>query len=274
VFNAPSPSTSAQFEYRVFPFDEGLSVFMCDITARLRDAEEIRKLNETLEQRVLDRTAQLEGFCYSIAHDMRMHIRGVSVNAALIAEDLDAGANTDDHIKRLRLATQQMARLVEDLLAFARNSAQTVTKSDIDLSGEATEIVDRLKADAEYAKDVTFTIQPGLRVHADPQLAGVVLFNLLDNAAKYKRGGVQAKVELGFMKRADSEVFFVKDNGIGFDSQYAERIFKPFERLHSELSIVGSGIGLANVKRIVERHGGDIWAESKLGKGSIFYFKF
>ena|GEM_PF-3901537 len=275
VFGAESPSTGRHFEYRVFPFDEGVSVFMHDITARLRAAEEIRALNETLEQRVLDRTAQLEGFCYSIAHDMRMHIRGVSVNASLLAEDIDTnGGNSQEYVKRLRQATKQMARLVEDLLTFARNSAQTVTKSQVDLSAQASEIVDRLKADADYAKDAQFKIWPGLLDTADPQLAGVVLFNLLDNACKYHRKNVRPAVEFGHTNGGGKEVFFVKDNGIGFEAQYADRIFKPFERLHSDRAIVGSGIGLANVKRIIERHGGRIWAESVLGRGSTFYFTF
>jgi signal transduction histidine kinase len=275
VFTALSPSALRSFEYRVFPSDEGVSVFFHDNTDRLRVEAEIRLLNESLEQRVLDRTAQLDGFCHSIAHDMRMHIRGVSTNAAMLVEDIEHGQiNLRPRLERLNQSTQQMANLVNGLLAFARNTAKTVEKASVDLSAEAALIVDRLRTDEEYARDVIFNINPNLDAKADRQLASVVLHNLLDNACKYRKSGVDATVEVGELESHGERVFFVRDNGIGFDEAYAERIFKPFERLHGDLSVPGSGIGLANAKRILQRHGGAIWAESQPGAGSTFYFTF
>jgi light-regulated signal transduction histidine kinase (bacteriophytochrome) len=275
VFSLVSPTAKRSFEYRVFPTDEGISVFFHDITERIRAEQEIKQLNESLERRVLDRTAQLDGFCHSIAHDMRMHIRGVSTNAAMLVEAVQQGhSDLGPRIERLNQSTKQMAGLVNRLLAYARDTAKSVVKGEFDLSSEAALIVDRLRTDEEYARDAQFVITPALVLNADRQLAGVVLHNLLDNACKYRRPGVSPIVELGELEVHGQNVYFVRDNGLGFDQAYAETIFKPFQRLHSESAIPGSGIGLANAKRILERHGGKIWAESRPGEGSTFYFSF
>jgi signal transduction histidine kinase len=164
-----------------------------------------------------------------------------------------------------------MAELVDDLLAFARTSSQRLAKSEIDISTLAQEEIERIQLEENYAQEVEFVVAPGLIARADAQLARVVLHNLVDNACKYGTPDRGLRVELG---TDGPSVFFVRDNGRGFDLKYAELIFKPFERLHSDSSIPGSGLGLANVRRIVTRHGGSIWAESEPGTGSTFYFTF
>ena len=271
IFTAISPTTKRYLEYRVFPSEEGVSIFLHDISERVAAEDEIRRLNATLEQRVLDRTAQLEGFCYSIAHDMRTHIRGVSASASLLAEDLkEVDLDIANRLSILKQSAQHMASLVDGLLAFARNSGKEIAKSDVNLSEEAEKIVRKLQGEEGYARDVRFEIEPDLHTKADPQLAGVVLQNLLDNAAKYKRSNGDAIVHVG----RENGAFYVRDNGRGFDQRYALKVFKPFERLHSDLAVSGSGIGLASVQRILQRHGGRAWAESKENEGSTFYFTF
>lgn len=275
VFSLMSPDGAHHLEYRTYPTREGLIVLVHDITDRVRSEEEIRRLNATLEQRVLDRTSQLEGFCHSIAHDMRMHIRGVSTNTALLAEDLAVAPDgVLNRLDRLKKSAASMARLVEDLLAFARNTAKDVIRGSVDLTAKAWQVIEGLKADSGAAADVEFTIEPGLTTHADPQLTDVVLQNLFDNACKYRRRDGHGHVELGQTLVDGKPAFFVRDNGIGFDPRYSDQIFKPFQRLHSDSSIPGSGIGLATVERILVRHGGRIWAESRPETGTVFYFTF
>lgn len=275
VFSLMSPDGAHHLEYRTYPTREGLIVLVHDITDRVRSEEEIRRLNATLEQRVLDRTSQLEGFCHSIAHDMRMHIRGVSTNTALLAEDLAVAPDgVLNRLDRLKKSAASMARLVEDLLAFARNTAKDVIRGSVDLTAKAWQVIEGLKADSGAAADVEFTIEPGLTTHADPQLTDVVLQNLFDNACKYRRRDGHGHVELGQTLVDGKPAFFVRDNGIGFDPRYSDQIFKPFQRLHSDSSIPGSGIGLATVERILVRHGGRIWAESRPQTGTVFYFTF
>jgi signal transduction histidine kinase len=232
--------------------------------------EEIRELNAQLEKRVVERTAQLEkakndmeGFCYSVSHDLRQPLRGICGAAAMLmqdyAEQLSDEARKD--LKTISAASNRMSKLIDDLLSFSRLGRGEMHVAEVDLSALAEMILSN-------QREVRYQIQPGLRANGDPLMLQVALENLLDNAFKFSTGIPDALIEFG----REGDAFFVRDNGVGFEQQYVEKIFLPFERLHREDEFPGTGIGLANVKRIVERHGGRIWAQGELGYGATFYF--
>jgi PAS domain S-box-containing protein len=239
-----------------------------DITAQRESEEKLKRLTEELEAKVLQRTADLEGFVYSVAHDMRQHIRGVSINASLVAEEIKDSMSGDlQHvISRLQHSSKQMAEMVDDILALARIGQAELKKSEQELSVVAEQVTKDV-LQRHYCNSATSVkIEPGLKVNADPVMLRILLDNLIDNACKYSSRQSSPVVEIG---RQDG-AFFVRDNGFVFDLAYAELAFKPFERLQT--SYEGTGIGLANVKRIVERHGGEVWAVSSPGEGTTFYF--
>lgn len=259
----------------------GASKIARDVTAQrlaaeaLRDSkEELRRLNEELEIRVAERTGELlqivdrlNGFTYSIAHDLRQSIRGVVINAQMLSahhsEHLDEEGL--EELKSLSESGKRLANLVDDLLSYARTSDQVVRKEWVDFSAMAADV--SREAEKKH-KDCHIDIQEHVTAEADPNLLRLVLENLIDNACKYRSGDEPAEVTIGRQNGA----FYIRDRGIGFESEYSTRIFEPFERLHPVGRYEGSGIGLANVRRVLEKHGGRIWAESEPGKGSTFYF--
>lgn len=242
------------------------------LQAALRDRRrqyEVRDVLADLERRVEQRTSQLlakitelEGFSYSVSHDMRTPLRSIVSNAAIVLEEEGERVSPEGRagLERLQTSALKMARLIDDLLQFARLGTAEPRREPCDVTELSLQIADEVGADVEAA--------PGLAVKGDPRLLGIVLHNLIENACKYRPKERPSHIEVGEQDGA----IFVRDDGIGFDMKYAPKLFVPFERLHRDGDYAGTGIGLANVKRIVERHGGRVWAESEPGKGSTFFF--
>jgi PAS domain S-box-containing protein len=247
-----------------------------------KDAEDaIRAMNLELEGRVNDRTVELEtanrelmAFSYSVSHDLRAPLRAIDGYSSLLVEEfadqLDAEAQT--YIENIRVATQRMGDLIMDLLKFSRLARIELKRRKVDMSALAEEVFDGLQEE-QPERQVSWHIEEDMSVHADKSLLQVVLENLLGNAWKFTSKVEHPHIEFGEKNEDQCQVFYVKDNGAGFDMKYADRIFEPFERLHAPYEFEGTGIGLATVKRILQRHGGEIWAEAAPNAGATFYFR-
>jgi light-regulated signal transduction histidine kinase (bacteriophytochrome) len=253
--------------------------FAAKISSLAEAETELRKANETLEARVVERTAQLnatnkelEAFSYSVSHDLRAPLRSIEGFAEALQSETDATPQERTHyVTRIRAGVKKMGSVIDDLLLLSRITRSQVERADIDITLLAREIIDDLKA-ADPGKKVDIKIESGLVQHGDRELAILLLRNLLANAWKYTSLQAQPKIEVGQMNEAGARAMFVRDNGVGFNMRYYDRIFMPFERLHSDEEFDGTGVGLAIAKRVADRHGGRIWAESTVGVGTTFYF--
>jgi signal transduction histidine kinase len=235
-------------------------------------------LYRDLEQRVEARTAELaaahrelEAFSYSVSHDLRAPLRAIDGFAQATLEDCgDAlGADGRDHLGRVRAATRRMSALIDDLLSLARVSRVAIDRARVSLSELAAHVAADL-ADTDPARAVTWNIHPGVVVDADRGLLRVLLENLLGNAWKFTARRADAVIEVGSAEQNGQRVYFVRDNGAGFDMKYAAKLFAPFQRLHDSAEFPGTGVGLATVQRVVRRHGGTIRAEGEVGAGATF----
>ncbi len=251
-----------------------------EVTVRRRAEEGLRTLNEELEQRVADRTAdleasnsELEAFSYSVSHDLRAPLRSLSGFSLALSEDYSGKLDQqgEDYLRRISTASERMGRLIDDLLTLSRLSRSLIAAELVDLSAIAGSITKQLR-DEQPQRRVEFVIAQGLVVHGDRRLLGVLLKNLIDNAWKYTGQHSKARIEFGTTVADGERAYFVADDGAGFDMAYYDKLFGPFQRLHSQAEFEGTGIGLATVKRIVHRHGGTLWAEGKVEEGATFYF--
>ncbi len=275
------------FAIEVRPRDEELLAVINSVAGQLarliergRAADKLSQLNAELESRVARRTAELEAankelssFSYTIAHDMRAPVRAINGFSELVlrasADKLDAVSL--GYLRRVVAGSHHMSELIDDLLNLARLSRQELARRDFNLSDLGSGVAATLAA-ATPAHSVALAIKPNLVANGDPGLMRAVLDNLLGNAWKFTAKTPAPRVELGSVQRDGSRVYYVRDNGAGFDMQYAHKLFGPFQRLHHTSEFEGTGIGLATVKRIIERHGGRVWAESAVNAGTTVYF--
>jgi len=216
---------------------------------------------------------ELESFAYSISHDLRAPLRGIDGFTYFLSTEYGAklDAQGKAYLDRARAAAQRMGALIDDILELSRISRHNMRRSKVSLSELAHEVLGEL-AHTAPARKVEIRVEEGCLAFGDPQLLRLMMQNLLENAWKYTGHEAAPKIEFGRETTEDGDVFFVRDNGVGFDMAYADRLFSPFQRLHKPEEFEGSGIGLATVARIVHSHGGDVWAESALGKGTTMRF--
>jgi PAS domain S-box-containing protein len=251
-----------------------------DVTERMRAVEQIQHMNEELEKRVLERTAaleaankELEAFSYSVSHDLRAPLRAIEGYTRILTEDHAPSLN--DEGKRfcdvIRNQSQRMSRLIDDLLLFSRLSRTGMRRAPINMEALAHAVFQELTTQ-EYRARINLRIASLPQVSGDETLLRQVLANLISNAIKFSSKQNRPTIEIGFNEMDAETIYSIHDNGAGFDMQYANKLFGVFQRLHSESEFEGTGVGLAIVQQIINRHGGRVWAEGEVGKGATFYF--
>jgi light-regulated signal transduction histidine kinase (bacteriophytochrome) len=251
-----------------------------DLTARRQAEEALQEAHRTLEQRVIERTSQLESankeleaFSYSVSHDLRAPLRAINGFAGIISEDFgpQLPAEAKKYLERIRKGGEKMGCLIDDLLAFSQLNRQSMNRRTVDMV-RLVKVVLKEQNPQGSSRQVEIKVGNLPVCHGDAALLKQVWMNLLSNAIKYSRGRTQAMVEIGCKREMDQNVYFVRDNGAGFDMTYAHKLFGVFQRLHHSDEFEGTGVGLAIVQRIVFRHGGHVWAEAEVDRGATFYF--
>ncbi len=260
-------------EIQAFPIPDGtkrhIGVLFHDITDRKKAEDDLKHYARDLEAAY----KELESFSYSVSHDLRAPLRKLDGFSEILLQEYADGLDETarDYLNRIGSASQSMSQLIDDMLKLARISRADLHTDRVDLSHLVAEVAADLKA-AEPNRRAEFSVEPGVRAVGDRHLIRILLHNLLDNSWKYASSRPETRIEFGTTREDGLMVCFVRDNGIGFNMKYADRLFQPFHRLHATRKYSGSGIGLAIAWRVVQRHGGRIWAEAEEGKGSTFYF--
>jgi light-regulated signal transduction histidine kinase (bacteriophytochrome) len=251
-----------------------------ELAERKRAEDQVKELNQDLERRVAERTAQLgvankdlEAFSYSVSHDLQAPLRHIDGFARILIEDhsLELTPDTQQHLNYIREGTQKMGRMIGDLLNLARLDRRSMAFETTSLSSLVDGVVYELKAET-VEREIEWRVGSLSTVQCDPGLLRQVFANLLSNAVKYTRPRERAVIEIGESTIEGQTVFFVRDNGAGFDPRYADKLFRAFQRLHTDQEFEGTGIGLATVERIIRKHGGRVWAEAETDKGATFHF--
>jgi light-regulated signal transduction histidine kinase (bacteriophytochrome) len=256
---------------------ELLEELRAEVLERQQAEERVQTLNQGLRQAIIELKAvnqELETFSYSVSHDLRAPLRSIDGFSQALIEDYKDQLNVtgQDYLKRIRLATQRMGHLIDDLLMLSRVTRSDIHLESVNLSHLATCICRDLQQ-LDSDRQGRFLIQPEVFALGDAHLLQVVLENLLNNAWKFTSKHPQATIEFGaIVQENEIPAYFVRDDGVGFDMAYANKLFGPFQRLHGMHEFPGNGIGLATVQRIVHRHGGRVWAEAAVEKGATFYF--
>jgi signal transduction histidine kinase len=250
------------------------------MAALIEAQNEAQRSTAEAERQVTERTRQLEAanreleaFAYAVSHDLRAPLRSMSGFSQILQENAPPGLDDKSrhYLRRIHDASQRMSSLIEDLLNLSRIGRSELTARPVSLSQVATEAAAAIR-ERYPTREVLLEIAPDMDVNADPRLLRIALENLLSNAWKYTARAAPARVSVGVQPGDGAPVYFVRDNGVGFDMTYADKLFVPFQRLHPESEFPGSGIGLVTVQRILARHGGRIWAQAKPDQGATFYF--
>lgn len=251
-----------------------------DITGQKQFEEDLKHFNEELELRVRDRTLaleqsnrELESFSYTVSHDLRAPLRAIDGYSSILINEAgdNLGVSERRLLEQIRKNSRQMAALIDDLTNFARMARQELNRQFVHPAEVVEDVLEELR-DERLGRDIEFRMGELPSCYADPALLHRVYYNLLSNALKFSRSRSRTVIGIGTLQKDGKTVYFVQDNGIGFDMKYVDKIFKVFERLHDSSRYEGTGVGLAIVQRIVARHGGSVWAESEADKGATFYF--